>query len=135
MTGSLTDLIARLRAEGIRLSVEGGRLIADCAPELMTGDVRSQIIPRKMAIILYLQRSETVRKRIGQAMLDAEYLYPDRFEWCRSNPEVTAAAEDVDRASAAYVEGAGSIAEVEKAWKRYTRTIDTRTREEKGETK
>lgn len=117
--------MGRLRGAGIRLSVEGGRLVVDCDPELMTDELRAQISPQKMAIILYLQRSAMVGKRLGHAMLDAEKLFPDRFDWCRSNAEVTAAAADVDRAITSYVEGAGSMGEVQQAWKMYTRTIDT----------
>ncbi len=131
MTQSLTGIIGALRLRGVTIKREGLELLIEAPPGILTAEDRATLRDRKAGMLVYLERDAAARKRIGQAMLNCERAYPDRFDWCRSNSEVTAAGVAVDQAITDYVEGPGSMTKIEKAWKSYIRTIDTKTEKEK----
>ena len=132
MSNSLTAIVGGLRMRGVTVLRDGAELVIEAPPGILTDEDRATLKESKAGLLAYLERDQASRKRIGQAMLNAERCYPGRFEWCRSNSEVTRAAAAVDQAIANYVEGLDRIEKAEKAWKGYIRTIDTKIAEKEN---
>ena len=126
MTESLRRTVEELRMRGVRIAVDGENLVIEAARDVLTEDDRSTLRSEKAAFLAYLERNQSIISKIGAAMTAAEEKFPGRFDWGKSNPGVVAATDAVDRAAVAYVEGKGTVTAVERAWKAYLNSIDTR---------
>lgn len=123
---SITEIIINLAAMGISLRVTDDDRLEVIAPEgALTPELKKGIESRKRAIIENRKRLRFLIETLDGAMRATDAKFGGRLVWDRDKPEAKAAGEAVDQAMYNYVEGTGTLDDVQEAWQAYIRALDS----------
>jgi pyochelin synthetase len=70
---SAASLLAKLRAVGVAINSEGGKLIIEAPPGVVTAELRAELVERKADLIATLEAADDHRDQ-DQPLIDARHV-------------------------------------------------------------